>query len=416
MSEPLKGIRVVDLSHVIAGPLTSFYLAQFGAEVMKIEAPTGGDIWRRSRRIGKSEVPPGFVSINAGKRSVAIDIRTQEGADAIRKLAQEADVFVENFRPGVVKKYGLDYETIKELNPSIVYCSISGYGQTGEWARRPAYDHVIQALTGMMMMGGEKDSPPTKVGFPVVDVAVGVLGALSIMAAINEQQRTGIGQYISTSMVQASMMLMYPCAVDVMASGEDYERIGNRGYSGSPTADTYQCADGWLAISANTVPQFKSLMTVLGLEDVCQDERALDMRSFNAPVGGIVVAKDLEYLRRRLHAAFADRSAYDLEKQLNEVSVPASRVRSLGEFLDTAKSSPELIDIALRNYDSDEYSIETPGLGFAFGETKSETVYPGAPIHGADTESVLTSLGWCSQKIANLHAERKIHCSQQSES
>ncbi|MCX5592861.1 CaiB/BaiF CoA transferase family protein [Alcaligenes endophyticus] len=410
MTEPLKGIRVIDLSHVIAGPLASFYLAQFGADVMKIEAPAGGDIWRRSRKVGESEIPPGFVSVNAGKRSVAIDIRTEEGADAIRKLAQEADVFVENFRPGVVKKYGLDYDTIKELNPNIVYCSISGYGQTGEWARRPAYDHVIQALTGMMMMGGEKNSPPTKVGFPVVDVAVGMLGAMSIMAAICEQQRTGRGQYISASMVQASMMLMYPCAVDVIASGQDYERVGNRGYSGSPTADTYQCVDGWLAISANTVPQFKSLMTVLGLEDVCQDERALDMKSFNAPVGGIVVANDLEYLRQRLHNAFAHRSASELEKQLNELSVPASRVRSLGEFLQTANTSPELIDIVSRNYDGGAELIETPGFGFKFGETTSGQVFPGAPMHGADTEDVLVSLGWSAQKIAELNAQNKIHC------
>ena len=245
MSKPLEGVRVIDMSHVIAGPLASFYLAQLGAEVIKVESPQGGEIMRSPKSPEEGDTPAGFVALNAGKRSLAVDIRTPHGADAVRTLARTADVLIENFRPGVVAKYGLHYEAIRELKPDIIYCSISGYGQQGEWSGRGAYDHVVQALTGMMMMSGESpDDPPVKVGFPVIDVAVGMLGALSIVSALHRRDRDGLGQHIDASLVQASMMLMYPNASTFLTSGVEPQRVGNRGYTGSPTADTYRCADG----------------------------------------------------------------------------------------------------------------------------------------------------------------------------
>lgn len=245
MSKPLEGVRVIDMSHVIAGPLASFYLAQLGAEVIKVEAPQGGEVMRTGKP-EEGDTPTGFVALNAGKRSLAIDIRTAQGAQAVRDLARTADVFIENFRPGVVAKYGLHYEAISALKPDMIYCSISGYGQAGEWSGRGAYDHVVQALTGMMMMSGENPSdPPVKVGFPVIDVAVGMLGALSIVSALHRRDRDGIGQQIDASMVQASLMLMYPSASTFLTNGAEPQRVGNRGYTGSPTADTYRCRDGW---------------------------------------------------------------------------------------------------------------------------------------------------------------------------
>ena len=157
MSKPLEGVRVIDMSHVIAGPLASFYLAQLGAEVIKVEPPAGGEVMRASKDASEGDTPAGFVALNAGKRSLAQDIRTPQGAQVIRALAETADVFIENFRPGVVAKYGLDYPSIQAVKPDIVYCSISGYGQQGDWAGRGAYDHVVQALTGMMMMSGRSE-------------------------------------------------------------------------------------------------------------------------------------------------------------------------------------------------------------------------------------------------------------------
>ena len=216
MTLPLHGVRVLDLSHVIAGPMASFYLAQLGADVIKVESPEAGDVMRASKSpdgAAAGDTPSPFTALNAGKRSLAIDIRTPEGAAQVRALARTADVFIENFRPGVVARHGLDEAAIRAERPDIVYCSISAFGQQGEWSGRGAYDHVVQALTGMMMMSGDReDAPPLKVGFPVIDVAAGMLGALSVVSALFRRLQNGQGACIDTSMVQASLMLMYPNA------------------------------------------------------------------------------------------------------------------------------------------------------------------------------------------------------------
>ena len=373
MAKPLEGVRVLDLSHVIAGPLASFYLAQLGAEVIKVEPPQGGEVMRSQ---------PGFAALNSGKRSLAVDIHDPSAAEAIRQLARDADVFIENYRSGVVKRYGLDYERVREVNPDIIYCSISGYGQKGEWASRGAYDHVIQALTGMMMMSGERpEDPPLKVGFPVIDVAVGMLSALAIVASLHRRAREGKGQFIDASMVQASLMLMYPFVSGSLTTGKEPERIGNRGYSGSPTADTYDCADGRLATAANTPAQFRKLARVLGMDDLCNDARALDLEKFNAPNGSFVVARDFDYLRAKLRSAFAQRPAAELERELNGAGVPAARVRTLGEFLREAPGKVTLPMFELPQ-------AKTPGLGFELAQDgKPEP--RGAPPLGADNAALL---------------------------
>ena len=390
MSKPLEGVRVVDMSHVIAGPLASFYLAQLGAEVIKVEPP-GGEVMRTSKSGAEGDTPAGFVALNAGKRSLAQDIRTPQGAEIIRALAKTADVFIENFRPGVVAKYGLDYASIQTVKPDIVYCSISGYGQEGDWSGRGAYDHVVQALTGMMMMSGEgDDSPPVKVGFPVIDVAVGMLGALSVVAALHRRARDGSGQHIDASMVQASLMLMYPNASTFLTSGVEPQRVGNRGYTSSPTADTYRCADGWLATAANTPAQFRKLAAVLALDELCIDARALDLESFNSPSGGFVIAKDMEYLRERFRAAFADRSAADMETRLNAVGVPAARVRKLGEFLREVDQGGHVTLPDVR-YAQNGQEVRTPGLGFRYAQDGQPSL--GAEKLGQSNAALLKELG-----------------------
>lgn len=392
MSKPLEGVRVIDMSHVIAGPLASFYLAQLGAEVIKVEPPAGGEVMRASKDASEGDTPAAFVALNAGKRSLAQDIRTAQGADVIRALAASADVFIENFRPGVVAKYGLDYPAIQAIKPDIVYCSISGYGQQGDWSGRGAYDHVVQALTGMMMMSGEgADQPPVKVGFPVIDVAVGMLGALSVVAALHRRSREGVGQYIDASMVQASLMLMYPNASTFLTSGVEPQRVGNRGYTGSPTADTYRCADGWLATAANTPAQFRRLTAVLGLEELCSDGRALDLESFNSPGGGFVVARDMDSLRERFRSAFAGSSAAEMETKLNAVGVPAARVRKLGEFLREVDGTGHLTLPDFR-YAQNGQQVRTPGLGFQYAQEGGPSAR-GAEKLGQSNQALLAELG-----------------------
>ncbi|MBX3608754.1 MAG: CoA transferase [Hydrogenophaga sp.] len=377
---PLQGVRVVDLSHVIAGPLASFYLAQLGAEVIKIEPPSG-DVMRNAKQ-EEGDLPDGFVALNAGKQSAVHDIRTPEGLAAVRELARGADVFIENLRPGTVARYGLGEASLREINPSLVYCSISGYGQQGEWSQRGAYDHVIQALTGMMMMSGDDpDGPPVKVGFPVIDVAAGVLASMAIMGALTQRARDGCGQTIDASMVQASLMLMYPNVSAFLSSGVEPRRVGNRGYTGSPTADTYRCCDGWLATAANTPAQFRRLAAVLDLSDLCEDERALDLVAFRADAG-FVVARDLPYLRERFNAAFASRSAADMEERLNAEGVPAARVRSLGEFVREVRDGDK-VTMPAWQFAQGERRVHTAGLGFHLAASSMQISRPGAPALGA---------------------------------
>lgn len=391
MFQPLAGVRVIDMSHVIAGPLSSFYLAQLGAEVIKVEPPGNGDVMRAGRNEGEGDTPDGFVALNAGKRSLAADIRTAAGADTIRALARTADVFIENFRPGVVARYGLDYESIKGQRPDIIYCSISGYGQEGEWAQRGAYDHVVQALTGMMMMSGAgEDVEPIKVGFPVVDVAIGVLASLAITAALHGRQRDGQGRHIDASMVQASLTLMYPQASTFLSSGVEPQRLGNRGYSGSPTADTYRCADGWLATAANTPAQFRKLTAILGLEHLCHDERALDLEAFNSD-GGFVVARDMPYLREQFRQAFVGRSAADMEARLNAAGVPAARVRKLGEFLREIDGGGQ-VHLPGLAFEQGGRRVRTAGLGFRYlGDSVAPR--PGAESLGQSNAALADEAG-----------------------
>jgi crotonobetainyl-CoA:carnitine CoA-transferase CaiB-like acyl-CoA transferase len=379
--KPLEGIRVVDASHVIAGPLTSFYLAQLGAEVIKVEKPGEGDVMRGGGAPTHGDTPDGFVALNAGKRSVCCDIRTAEGSAQVKQLARKADVFLENLRPGVMARHGLGYEALREINPGIVYCSISGYGQKGNWAHRGGYDHVIQALTGMMMMSGDpQDDGPVKVGFPVIDVAVGMHSALAIVSALHARRSTDAGIYIDSSMVQSSLMLMYPQATTFLSSGKLPARLGNRGYSGSPGADTYRCLDGWIAVGANTPSQFRKLTEVLNLPDICSDPQLVDVASFE-PGEGFVRAKDAAAIRRSFEEAFLVVHAAEMEQRLNDLGVPAARVRRLGEFLSEAKDNTDL-HLPWRTFMQDGRTVETTGLGFSL-EGEERTSLAGAEHLGA---------------------------------
>jgi crotonobetainyl-CoA:carnitine CoA-transferase CaiB-like acyl-CoA transferase len=330
----MEGMRVVDLSHVIAGPTCGFYLAHYGAEVIKVEPPGRGDVLRTGG--GKAAVDEGvsvgFATINAGKRSAAIDLKSPEGLAAVRELARGADVFIENFRPGVVERLGLSYDAIRAINPRVVYASISGYGQEGEWSPRGAYDHVVQAFTGMMSLQGGEGDPPVKVGFPVIDAAAGMTAAQAVLAALLRRERSGEGAYLDVSMVQAAVQLMLSPAVLAEHEGRDRPRPGNRGFSGSPGAATFRCADGWIATAANTPAQFRTLCHALGVESVLHDDALLDVAALGAGAG-FVVPRDVPALHARLEAAFAVRSAAALESALAAAGVPAARVRSLSGFM-----------------------------------------------------------------------------------
>lgn len=356
--QALRGVRVLDFSHVIAGPFATFHLAQLGADVTKIEKPGGGDVMRRSAQGGRA-----FTALNAGKHMRGIDIGTDTGRAEVLALAREADVVVDNYRPGVLLRHGLGYEDIRAVNPRIVYCAISGYGYSDP-ARTAngAYDHVIQALTGMTMLGGVEGDPPIKAGFPVIDAATGIIGALAIVTALRERDQSGRGCFLDVSMWASALQLMYPFACETLASDQEIPRVGNKGFSGSPAADTFECADGWLALGANTPAHIARLVQVL---DIAPAEVAPLLEPADAGGPAFARARDPLAFRQLLATRLADASATDLEQRLNAAGVPAARVRTLREFTQEATAGGLLQAVVLGE---GEARATTPGLGWRVRE------------------------------------------------
>jgi crotonobetainyl-CoA:carnitine CoA-transferase CaiB-like acyl-CoA transferase len=354
---------VLDFSHVIAGPFATFHLAQLGAEVTKIEKPGGGDVMRRTAAGARA-----FTALNAGKRIREIDFAREAGRAEVMALARHADVMVDNYRPGVLSRHGLGYEDVQSVNPRIVYCAISGYGY-GDPSRTPhgAYDHVIQALTGMTMLAGGDGDPPIKTGFPVVDAATGIMGALAIVTALRERDRTGAGCFLDVSMWASALQLMYPFACETLAVDQEIPRVGNKGYSGSPAADIFACRDGWIATGANTPAHVARLMEVLGVPPA---ESAPLLEPAAGGAAAFARARDPQAFRRLLAAHLAGHSAADLEQRLNAAGVPAARVRTLREFTREAVDTGLLQPVALGE---DEARAITPGLGWRTTEQTRRT-------------------------------------------
>jgi crotonobetainyl-CoA:carnitine CoA-transferase CaiB-like acyl-CoA transferase len=395
-SSSLSNVRVIDLSHVIAGPAVSMYLSALGADVLKVENPRAPDIMRFVEAGSPGQVSTTFATLNAGKRSLAIDLKNPRLRDLLLDMVRDADVFIENFRPGTAERLGLGYEAVRAVNPRIIYLSISGYGQSGAWSRFGAYDQVIQALTGMMMVNGEEDGPPTKVGFPVVDIATGMLGALSVLAALHRRAASDVGSHVGASLAHSALQLMRPLVTRVLATEEEGPRIGNRGFSGSPGASTFRCANGWIAVAANTLSQFRMLCGILGLDGVADDPKLVTWIGQDGATN--VVAADRVELTRRLNEAFARQDASSLEELLNDVGVPAARVRTLTEFLREARDGCH-IDLALAQLDGHaalQLGSGITGLGVAAASQAP------APSLGADTAAILKEAGLSMQEIEAL--------------
>ena len=376
--QPLEGFKVIDLTHVLAGPCATHHLRCLGAEVIKIERPDIGDPMRALAAQPELEgIPAGFRALNAGKKSVTIDLSTEKGRAAVRQLAAGADIFVENFRPGVAARLGLAAEDVRAVRPDIIYCSISGWGQSGPMSGNGAYDHVIQAATGMMMLQGDGSDPaPIKAGFPVIDIATGMAAAEAIMAAVIRRLRGDRGPItIDVSMVDSALALMSGPASSTVESGKAPNRVGNRGFVGSPGAETFATSDGHISVAANTKGQFATLCRLLGRPDLAEPPYIPADFANGAFLSNLAT----DELRGTLRQAFLKVKAGALELALNAAGVPAARVRDLSEYL--AELYPQ-----------------TPGIGIS-GEPVAFTppfrwesepfALPTAPRLGADTNAIL---------------------------
>ncbi len=277
--QPLAGVRVLDLGRTFAAPYATQILADFGAEVIKVERPGRGDEMRYYgppfvRDASGAELPISsyFIGANRGKKSIGVDLATREGQQVIRELALVSDVLVENFKVGDLARYGLDYAAIREIVPDIVYCSITGFGQTGPYASRPGTDSVFQAMSGMMSITGEPDQPPTKIGLIISDLMTGLFAANAIQAALRVRAQGGPGQHIDMSLLDVSVAAMSHRAIDYLMTGEVPQRLGTSA-SGSAPAQAYRCRDGLINIQASADHKFVDFCAVIDRPDLLEQPR-----------------------------------------------------------------------------------------------------------------------------------------------
>jgi len=272
MRTPLEGLRVVELARILAGPWAGQTLSDLGAEVIKVESPNGDD----TRQWGPPFVERGddrsaayFHGCNRGKKSIAVDFRTPEGQDLVRKLVADADILIENFKVGGLAKYGLDFASLSDLNPRLVYCSITGFGQDGPYAHRAGYDYILQGMSGLMSITGDPDGQPQKCGVAITDIFTGLYSVSAILAAVHQRQATGRGQHIDMALLDVATAVTANQALNYLTTGEAPQRIGNAHQNLTPY-QVFDCADGYIIIATGNDAQYQRLCDVLGLSDMAK--------------------------------------------------------------------------------------------------------------------------------------------------
>ncbi|MFJ3666816.1 CaiB/BaiF CoA transferase family protein [Streptomyces sp. NPDC090106] len=327
---PLDGTRVLDLTNVLAGPYCSYQLALMGAEVVKIERPGQGDLARNlgpDPALNRAGVGASFLAQNAGKASLELDLKDTADRALFERLLSGADVLLENFRAGVLERMGYGTERLAQLNGRLVYCSISGFGQDGPMSGAPAYDQIVQGLTGMMSVTGTAETAPLRVGFPVCDTTGGLMAAFAISAALLHRERTGHGSRLDVSMLEASLSTMGWAVSNYLVSGIPPEPLGDQNPTAAPSG-TFSALDGPLNIAANQQRQFEALCRLAGAPELITDDR----------FGGREQRKrHRDELNTALNEALSRRPAADWERELNAAGVPAARVLTVPQALEQAQ-------------------------------------------------------------------------------
>ena len=337
MATPLHGIKVIELARILAGPWAGQTLADLGADVLKVEAPEGDDTRRWGPPFIEREGDRSaayFHAANRGKRSVVVDFRTAEGQETVRRLVADADVVIENFKVGGLAKYGLDYESLRAVNPRLIYCSITGFGQTGPYAHRAGYDFIIQGMAGLMSVTGAPDGQPQKVGVAVTDIFTGVYAATAILAALHQRGASGEGQQIDMALMDVAASIMANQAMNYFASGTAPKMMGNAHPNLAPYA-VFDCADGWIIIATGNDGQYQRLCDLLGLPQMAKAPEFLT--NADRIANRVAMTEAISAATRRFAKA-------DLLAACEAAGVPAGPINNLAEVF----ADPQMIARGLR--------------------------------------------------------------------
>jgi crotonobetainyl-CoA:carnitine CoA-transferase CaiB-like acyl-CoA transferase len=392
-SGPLLGVKVLELGHVMAGPVCGMMLADMGADVIKLEKTSGGDDSRRMIPPQIKNESAAFLVLNRNKRGIAVDLKSPKGIEIVKKLIQEVDILIENFRLGTMERLGLDYGLIQKLNPALVYCSLSGFGRTGPYASRGGFDLVAQGMSGLMSITGQRhDQAPVKVGPPVTDITAGILGAMGVLAAYLHRLKTGEGQLVDTSLYEAGIVQTYFHSAIFLATGESPGPIGSAHIMSAPY-QAFPTADGWITVGAANQANWLRLVDVIEAPELLKDKRFTENADRMA---------HLDSLSEALESYFRRRTSGDWLSRFEKAGLPAGPIYNIEEVLQDRQTAARemLVEVPHKTLGN----MKAIGAPIKFSNTPG-AVLRGAPILGEQTREILSEIGFSAEDINQLRSE-----------